>query len=171
MLTRSKSFICSDQGNQGTCYAHCVSKMFSRIIKIIFSEYFVNNEVCNDLYKTDDSSPSYKSLIEIIDDMEETDVCSNELLSALMYRYFYNSIVKNCRAGGLNDASKFVFELFNCFRPGYTSSLTNKRNPRTRFEVKGVEKIKEVFESAKSLLHFMWGEFYGRFDFGIYIHI
>lgn len=115
-LPRKHSGIYSQQGYQATCYAHAASKIFSRIVKVIFSPFFVKeDESCDWLYDTDFlyKTNIYKRNgdlgvypgIDIDKYLIEKngksifEICNYEILSNLLFLFFYN---KTTREFGLD---------------------------------------------------------------------
>ena len=115
-LPRKHSGIYSQQGYQATCYAHAASKIFSRIVKVIFSPFFVKeDESCDWLYDTDflyktniykrNGDLSVYPGIDIDKYLIEKngksifEICNYEILSNLLFLFFYN---KTTREFGLD---------------------------------------------------------------------
>ena len=104
-LPRRFSGIYTNQGQQGTCYAHAISKVFSRVIKVIFSPLFISQtEKCDELYETENNDDIYAD-----DDIWER--CKDEILSSLLFLFCFNTSVGdntkrlNGRIGGYTTYS------------------------------------------------------------------
>jgi ArsR family metal-binding transcriptional regulator len=81
-LPRSLSGIYTSQCGEGTCYAHAISKVFSRLIKVIFSSLFIKEvEICDELYKT-------KYNESIYNDEDIWKRCGDEILASLLFSFF-----------------------------------------------------------------------------------
>ena len=115
-LLRLKSNTVSDQGNQGTCFAHTATRLLSRLIKLRFTDYFkIQNESCSFLYNT--RYTIYSCFIEekengnCKDNLDE-DGWNKENISALLYRFIYNIITEKfgCDGGKTYDAILYVLD-------------------------------------------------------------
>ena len=91
---RSNSGYYTDQGHQGTCYAHATTRMIARLIKVIFSPFFNEGEKCSELYVT------HEDISNIYSKHGTWDKCKDEMLSALLFRFIYRIIVVKFRCNG-----------------------------------------------------------------------
>jgi ankyrin repeat protein len=100
---RVESKYVTNQGNEGTCYAHVATRMLTRIIKMQYSDIFQNEEEsCNYYYNTqkcviDNTIFDCFNYISIKKDQEsgcETATFneSGENMSALLFHYIYTFI-------------------------------------------------------------------------------
>jgi hypothetical protein len=74
-----------------TCYAHASSKLFSRIIKVIFTSFFkVEAERCDWLYNPHGDT----HLIEHYKNEDTWENCKDEILSNLLFLFFYKKSIE-----------------------------------------------------------------------------
>ena len=118
-LLRIQSNTVSDQGQEGTCYAHTVARIFSRLIKVKFADLFKNvrPEECNKYYSKEDCEDN------IFRCFEKEPKCSTnvdgdgmptENISALLYAYLYKEVRNRygCRGAQLTDSLQLLIDLF-----------------------------------------------------------
>jgi hypothetical protein len=100
-LNRAESKYVTNQGNEGTCYAHVATRMLTRIIKMQYSDIFpITKESCNYYYDTkkcviDNTIFDCFNYISINKESgcETATLDKNgENMSALLFHYIYNFI-------------------------------------------------------------------------------
>jgi len=117
-LIRTQSNTVSNQGQEGTCYAHTVARIFSRLIKVNFSHLFsVTNEECNIYYSKKDCDNNIFSCFEKEPkcgvDLDD-DGMPTENISALLYVYLYK-LVRNehgCHGKHVHESLKLLIDFF-----------------------------------------------------------
>ena len=118
-LLRIQSNTVSDQGQEGTCYAHTVARIFSRLIKVKFADLFndVRPEECNQYYSKNECEDN------IFRCFEKEPKCSTnvdgdgmptENISALLYAYLYKEVRNRygCRGAQVTDSLQLLIDLF-----------------------------------------------------------
>ena len=114
-LIRQRSFVCSFQGNQRTCYAHAVSKMVSRLFKIFFSTYFpYDKEMIDDYYNTILCNTN-KNIFDCFNDFINDKSFKNEHISALLFHFIYSILTDKfgkCEGYSSIIACLFILDYF-----------------------------------------------------------
>ena len=100
LFARNKSLNFTDQGDERTCFAHSIARLFARLIKLFLLNNFVYKEDCSYFYDT------IKCKLTIFDcfSMEEKGNCDNyqEHISALLFHFIYVILIEEygCSRGG-----------------------------------------------------------------------
>lgn len=118
-LIRTQSNTVSNQGQEGTCYAHTVARIFSRLIKVKFADLFknVSTEECNIYYSKEDCDDN------IFRCFENEPKCSGDLdrdgmpienISALLYVYLYKEVRNRygCNGAQVTNSLQLLIDLF-----------------------------------------------------------
>lgn len=118
-LLRIQSNTVSNQGQEGTCYAHAAARIFSRLIKVKFADLFndVGTEECNQYYSKEYCDDN------IFRCFEKEPKCSGDLdrdgmpienISALLYVYLYKEVRNRygCKGAQVTDSLQLLIDLF-----------------------------------------------------------
>lgn len=124
-LTRAQSLTVSDQETEGTCYAHAISRMISRLFKVRFpdmfpyvderSSYLYRTVACKNIFHcfiqeyNNKINPIYKNA------KYDADGWNKENLSALLYSFIYKVITINlgCDGGSTVISVDFILNYFS----------------------------------------------------------
>jgi hypothetical protein len=118
-MIRQNSVFLSNQGSEGTCYAHAVTRMLSRYIKKKYSRFFpIENEKCSYYYHTISCADIWKCFIDVKNNT--LDFCTENLdddgwnkenISALLYVYIYKLLTKKygCNGATIDEIKNIVF--------------------------------------------------------------
>ena len=125
-MIRKKSFILTDQGEHGTCYAHSTSKVFTRFIKVIFSPLFKNQkEECHWLYNT-------YSFENYLTNELTWQNCESEMLSSLIFLFFYSIVVskfgfiRGTRVDSFNEMRQYLIDNYQLALSSYGMLIIDK---------------------------------------------
>ena len=112
IIKRSMSFTCSNQGDQGTCFAHVLARIFANLIKMFFlnhfnytvdCSYFYNTISCNYRKRLLDKLPPTNIFDCFITNSLRNERCNNyqEHISALLFNFIYTilTIQFGCNTG------------------------------------------------------------------------
>jgi hypothetical protein len=105
---RRISRVHTNQGNEGSCALHSISKVITRFIKILFGSFFINqDERCWELYETtNDFQERFMKMNE----------CRSELLAALLFNLIYRIIYnKYYSPSGISDVIPLIQYVFDFF--------------------------------------------------------
>ena len=115
-LTRVPSNVITDQGKEGTCYAHATSHMLSRLFKVlIFKNNMERGEGCSLYYDTincANADTPQKNIFQCIwkyISYPEDCISSKEILPALLFLFIYRIITKKFKCAGGNTIASIIF--------------------------------------------------------------
>ena len=139
-LVREKSYIITDQEDQGTCFAHATAHALARIVKNQLPEYFESQkEKCSHLYRTQSCMNVFKCLLEARDECKsqlDEYGWDKENISALLFTFIYRVLVNEfgCDGGEIPNSLYYFF--------GYLNSEII------------IESVKDTMESVKDILNY-----------------
>ena len=114
---RQRSLVCSFQGHENTCYAHGVSKMVSRLLKIFFSTYFPYDKEMIDNYYDTTLCNTNKNIFDcfVENDFINDKSFENEHISALLFHFIYSILTDKfgkCNGYNTRIACLFILDYF-----------------------------------------------------------
>jgi len=104
-LIRTSSFTISNQGNEGTCFAHAVSRVFLKAMRNYIPELKINiKKDCNDFY-------NIRNMKRLLYNYENFEKCTeNNKNNVVIYIFLYAIIVDKfgCNGGNTYESINYV---------------------------------------------------------------
>ena len=181
-LSRAQSNITTDQGEEATCYAHAVSHILSRYIKVSYDKYFKDEsgetiETCSDYYRTTSCDDIINCIMDFVlyekeqyghssRNGETSNSCllQQEIFSALLFSYIYHIITKKygCNGGNILESIQYFLEQINTNYE--VSKIKDILNYNKEFDLyleyyKDVVDFADIFERFSEIITVISNEF------------